>query len=178
MPAGDFVAVLRRLAEHKVDFVVVEGVAAVLQGAPVMTFDLDVVHSTEPTNVERLRAALRAIHAVYRAQPERRLQPEASHLSSPGHQLLITDFGPLDLLGSIGRNRTYRDLAAHAEALEVAPGFHVLVLDLATQVEVKEEVGGEKDRAVLPLLRRTLAEKRAQIATAAGACAPAAAVVA
>ena len=120
------------------------------------------VHSTEPANVERLLAVLRTIHAVYRAQPERRLQPEASHLSSPGRQLLITDFGPLDLLGSIGRNRTCRDLAPHAEALEVGPGVRVLVLDLATQVAVKEEVGGGKDRAVLPILRRTLEEKRAK----------------
>ncbi len=160
MPAGNFIAVLRVLAEHQVDFVVVGGVAAVLQGAPVMTFDLDVVHSTEAANVERLLGALRAAHAIYRTQPERRLQPEASHLSSPGHQLLITDFGPLDLLGSIGRNRSYSDLAQHAEEFEVEAGLRVRVLDLATQVAVKEEVGGEKDRAMLPILRRTLAERR------------------
>jgi len=34
------------------------------------------------------------------------------------------------------------------------------VLDLETLIAVKEEVGGEKDRAVLPILHRTLEEKR------------------
>jgi hypothetical protein len=43
-----------------VDFIVVGGVAAVLRGAPVSTFDLDVVHSTAPENIGRLLAACRA----------------------------------------------------------------------------------------------------------------------
>ncbi len=34
------------------------------------------------------------------------------------------------------------------------------VLDLETLIAVKEEVGGEKDRAMLPVLRRTLEESR------------------
>jgi hypothetical protein len=36
----------------------------------------------------------------------------------------------------------------------------VRVLDLETLIQVKEEVGGEKDRAVLPTLCATLAERR------------------
>ncbi len=138
----------------------VGGVAAVLQGAPVNTFDLDVVHSTDAANVERVLAALAELDAVYRAQPELRLRPNASHLSSPGHQLLITRLGPLDLLGSIGNRRTWPDLLPHSTELKVGPGVAVRVLDLETQIAVKEEVGGEKDLAVLPVLRRTLQELR------------------
>lgn len=41
----DFSAVLEVLAKHEVDFIVVDGVCAVLLGAPVATFDLDIVHS-------------------------------------------------------------------------------------------------------------------------------------
>jgi hypothetical protein len=36
----------------------------------------------------------------------------------------------------------------------------VTVLDLPTQIAIKEEVGGEKDLAVLPVLRATLEEMR------------------
>jgi hypothetical protein len=36
----------------------------------------------------------------------------------------------------------------------------VLVLDLETLIAVKEEVVGERDLAVLPIMRRTLEEKR------------------
>jgi hypothetical protein len=43
--------------------------------------------------------------AVYRVQPDRRLEPDATHLRSPGRQLLMTRYGPLDLLGTIGQER-------------------------------------------------------------------------
>jgi hypothetical protein len=148
------------LLDHQVDFLIVGGVAAVLQGAPVNTFDLDVVHCTDAANVERILAALGELDAVYRAQPELRLRPNASHLSSPGHQLLITRLGPLDMLGSIGNRRTWRELLPHCTELKVGPGVAVKVLDLEMQIAIKEEVGGEKDLAVLPVLRRTLHERR------------------
>lgn len=150
------------LTRHGVEYVVVGGMAAALNGAPVNTLDLDVVHVTTPENVARILGALDELGAGYRAQPERRLRPRASHLASPGHRLLITKFGPLDLLGRIGKDLVYADLLRHAEAVEIAADLQVLVLDLETQIRVKEEVGGEKDRAALPLLRRTLAEKRRQ----------------
>jgi hypothetical protein len=143
-----------------VEFLIVGGVAAVLQGAPINTFDLDVVHSTAPANVSRALAALEELDAIYRAQPDLRLRPTTSHLSSAGHQLLLTRLGPLDLLGSIGNGRTYSDLLVHTTELKAGPSLSVRVLDLETQIAVKEEVGGEKDRAVLPILRRTLEERR------------------
>jgi hypothetical protein len=160
MPGANLVAILRALSEQAVDYIVVGGVAAVLQGAPTMTFDIDVVHSTAPENVTRLLGALEKLSAYYRVQPDRRLRPDASHLISRDHQLLMTDFGPLDVLGQIGNGRTYADLLPHCERVAIAADLTVPVLDLETLITVKEEVGAEKDRAVLPLLRRTLVEKR------------------
>jgi predicted nucleotidyltransferase len=92
--------------------------------------------------------------------PEAKLQPVASHLTSPGHQLLITRLGPLDILDNIGRSRGYDDLLPHAREVEVGRGLRVQVLNLETLIAVKEEVAGEKDLAVLPTMRRTLEEKR------------------
>lgn len=160
MAKTDFLALLRTLNGHGVDYIVVGGVAAVLQGAPVSTFDLDVVHSRQKENIVRLVAVLQELDAYYRAQPERRLTPDASHLSSPGHQLLATRFGPLDLLGEIGAGRGYEDLLP--ESIMVRAGEQVLVrvLNLETLITMKEELAQEKDRAVIPVLRRTLEEKR------------------
>lgn len=155
----DFGRLLRVLAKHGVEHVVVGGVAAVLQGAPLATFDLDVVHARTPANVARLLAALNELQAVSRAQLPRRLAPEASHLTSPGHQLLDTAAGPLDVLGEIGHGRGYEDLRPHAVPLVLADDLTVLVLDLATLIAVKQESGRDKDLAVLPLLRATLAER-------------------
>jgi len=159
-PQLDFRAILQALKDHRVDFIVVGGVAAVLQGAPVSTFDLDVVHSREQGNIARLLNALEELEAWRRSHPERRLRPDASHLSSPGHQLLLTRFGPLDLLGMIGRSRGYQDLLAATEEIQLGGGLAVRVLNLDTLIAVKEEVGDEKDLATLPILRRTLDETR------------------
>jgi hypothetical protein len=159
-PRNRNLAILQTLVDHDVEFLIVGGVAAVLQGAPINTFDLDIVHSTNPANVSRVLAALGELDAIYRAQPDLRLRPAASHLSSPGHQLLLTRLGPLDLLGSIGIGRTYSDLLGHATEMKAGPSLSVRVLDLETQIAIKEEVGGEKDQAALPILRRTLEERR------------------
>ena len=155
----DFLEVLRILIAYKVDFIVVGGVSAVLQGAPITTFDLDLVHSREPENVERLLRSLDSLEAIYRAQPDRRIKPNAAHLSSPGHQLLLTQFGPLDLLGMIGAGRGYEDLLAQTVEMKVDDELRIRVLDLKTLIEIKEEIAGEKDAAVLPILRQTLNEK-------------------
>lgn len=160
-PTPDFLEILRILTTHKVDFLVVGGVCAVLHGAPLSTFDLDVVHSRKPDNVARLLAALEALDARYRFPTGQRLKPGASHLSSPGHQLLRTRLGLLDLLGVVGANRPYEELVASSVEVEAGEGVRIRILDLAALIRIKEETAGEKDRAVLPLLRWTLLEKLA-----------------
>ena len=130
-----------------------------LHGAPVTTFDLDVVHARNPENIARLLSALEELEAVYRAQPERQLRPDESHLAGPGHQLLLTTFGPLDVLGMIGKSRTWEDLRAHTQTMEIEPGEVVRVLDLEMLITVKEELGFPKDTAVLPVLRQALKEE-------------------
>jgi predicted nucleotidyltransferase len=159
-PKPDFLALLRALNDHQVNFIVIGGICAVLHGAPVNTFDLDVVHSRQATNIEHLMAALRALGAYYRTHPEKKLRPQASHLSSPGHQLLMTRFGPLDVLGAVAGGRGYEELLPHSTEMSLGGNVKARILNLETLIEIKEATGGEKDVAVLPLLRRTLREKR------------------
>jgi predicted nucleotidyltransferase len=160
MPTSDLPAALRALHEGGVEFVVVGGLAAVLNGAPVNTFDLDIVPARNEENVAKLLRVLDGLDAIYRMQPSRRLKPNASHLRSPGHHNLITNCGPLDVLGTIGRGLSYEDLLPRTIDMEIGGGVRVHVLDLATIVALKEELAGEKDLAVLPILRRTLEEKQ------------------
>ncbi len=54
MPEADFLAILRILVEDHVEFVVAGVIAAALQGAPIATFDLDVVHPRTADNMQRL----------------------------------------------------------------------------------------------------------------------------
>ena len=158
-PKTDFIEILRTLARHRVDFIVVGGIAAVIQGAAVATFDLDLVHSRKPENVERLLKALQDLEARYRTPGAENLKPSRSHLESEGHQLLMTRAGHLDLLGVIGSNRGYDGLLPRTIEQKVA-GMKIRVLSLEAVIESKQELGHDKDKAMLPILRRTLEEKK------------------
>ena len=155
----DFLAILQTMAGRDVDYIVVGGVAAVLQGAPVATFDLDLVHSREPENLNRLLAALDFLEARYRTLGAETARPTYSHLVSPGHQLLMTRWGPLDLLGTIGEAQGYSELLDRTVTLGAGQDLSVQVLDLSTLIQLKEQLANDKDRAILPILRRTLEEK-------------------
>jgi len=157
MNTADPVEILRRLVAAEVDFIVVGMAAGVLRGAPVTTIDIDIVHCRHPENVSRLLTVLRDLDATYRHDP-RRLQPEAAHLASPGHQLLTTNHGDLDCLGTVGEGEAYEDLLERAPALKLKPGLIVHVIDLPTLIALKEKAARPKDLAVLPVLRATLAE--------------------
>ncbi len=159
MLENDFASILRALHEAAIDFLLVGGLSAVLNGVPVSTYDVDSVHSREPENVARLLPVLESLDAVFRIQRERRLKPNATHLTGTGHVNLITRYGPLDLLGSIGRDLGYQDLLPHSTEMNIGGGIRIRVLNLEKLIAIKEELAGEKDRAMLPLLRRTLAEK-------------------
>jgi hypothetical protein len=155
----DFGVLLQVLQGAEVEFLVVGGLSAVLNGVNISTFDLDVVHHRTEENVDRILAVLERLDAVYRSQPERRLRPVKTSLLSAGHSNLMTKFGPLDLLRTIGDNLDYEELLPNSTELMIAEGVRARVLNLEMLIEIKEKLGGEKDRAMLPLLRRTLDEK-------------------
>jgi hypothetical protein len=133
--------------------------AGILHGAPVTTVDLDIVHRRTPENVGRLLRALEALDAVYRHDP-RKLRPGESHLSGPGHQLLVTKLGDLDCLGTIDQNRGYEELLLRTEELSLSSGRVIRVLTLPALIEAKERSGRPKDMAALPVLRATLDEQK------------------
>ena len=62
----DPVAALRVLAEHDVRFVLIGGQAALARGSSTMTRDVDVCYDRAPDNLDRLAAALTAMHARLR----------------------------------------------------------------------------------------------------------------
>jgi hypothetical protein len=159
MPRARFAEILRLLATHDVEFVVVGMAAGILHGAPVTTVDLDVVHRRSPENVARLLRVLAELDAVYRHDP-RRLRPAESHLVGPGHQLLTTTHGDLDCLGTIDQDRGYEDLLGQTVEMRLAGGLTVRVLSLPALIEAKERAGRPKDLAALPVLKATLDETK------------------
>src|SRR5678816_1240438 len=97
-PPAELTTLLSRLAASGVEFILVGGLAAVAQGAPITTHDIDIVPLRSAENITSLVRFLRAHKAHYRGRHDR-LEPNEEHRLGPGHHLLSTDLGPLDVLG-------------------------------------------------------------------------------
>lgn len=152
------------LADHDVRFVLVGGFAAVIHGSPHLTTDVDIVPERSEANLGRLSAALDAMHArVWTAdEPEgMAFRHDAGSLSAATVWNLVTDHGRLDLTFVPSGTEGFEDLERDAIHLTVL-GVEVDVASLADVIRSKEAAGREKDRLVLPVLRRILDEGTGQ----------------
>ena len=157
MATQSFRRILELLEQYGVEYVVVGGVAAVLQGAPVTTFDIDALVKVDPENIDRLAKVLAALDARYREHGD--LRPTRNDLAAGGHLLLITDSGPFDVLGVIGGGKRYEDVVGSARQMSVGD-LSIKVLSLAALIEDKKAIGRDKDLAVVKLLEAVLARQR------------------
>lgn len=159
-PEGELTTLLARLAGAGVDFILVGALAAVAQGAPLTTHDVDVVHRRAPENVDRLLGFLASVNARYRGRaPSQALPPSRDALLGTGHSLLMTELGPLDVQGAIEGGRTYEDLVGEAIEVEVS-GERIRVLGLSMLIELKRGSTHPKDRYTFAILEETLRRVR------------------
>jgi len=150
-----FFDILKTLAHYGVEFILVGGVAAILEGAPVSTFDLDVMVRPTPEDRDRLLEALRELNARYLDPAGRQIFPDRERLDTLRIHRLVTDAGPMDVLEQIGKDLTYADLVEKTEIYEI-DGLSIRTLRLEMIIRSKEEANRDKDQATLPILRRTL----------------------
>ena len=154
-----FVEILKILSRHEVEFILVGGIAAILEGVPISTFDIDVVFLRTDENLQHLLAALLELDARYLDPAGRHIVPDAAKLASLRMHRLVTSLGPLDVMETIGTGMAYADLIDDTRMSEIG-SFSVRVLGLETVIRSKEQANRDKDRATLPILRRTLRLKR------------------
>ncbi|WAC07527.1 MAG: hypothetical protein OS130_15130 [Thermodesulfobacteriota bacterium] len=133
--------------------------AAVAQGAPVSTFDLDIVYRQTDKNTKKLLRFLKSIDAYQRRPDEKVIKPDQRDLKGKGHLILTTRFGPLDVLSVIEKGRGFEELLPHTVAIEFR-GHKVYVLSLDTIVELKRGSKDPKDQYRLPILEETLHQMR------------------
>lgn len=162
MPAesAEFAELLDLLLDASVEFILVGGGAAVIHGAPVTTQDIDIVHSREVANVDRLLHVLSRLDARLVDPSGRHLLPEHAALSGPGQSLIRTRLGRIDALGALHDGRGYEELLATAETVNF-DGRSLRLIDLQTLIEIKSRTGRAKDRIVVPVLLE-LARQRSE----------------
>ena len=150
--------ILRTLDAHRVPFVIVGGMAAVIGGAPVVTRDIDVLRSNAAADIASWLAAFEELEAVFRGDA-RRLRPNASHLSGPGHLLLDTRFGTLDVLGTIEESTTMVDVLPDTTWVDL-DDFRVRVLSLERLLVVKRKLSRPKDQLMALQIEAVLEERK------------------
>ena len=97
---------------------------------------------------------LRTVRASYRDPAGRNIVPTVEKLATIRMNLFQTELGPFDVLASI-QGASYKDLLASTRARQVGD-LRLQILELAKIIETKEVANRDKDRAVLPIMRKTL----------------------
>jgi hypothetical protein len=159
--SADLSAILEGLAKAGVEFILVGGLAAVVQGAPVTTMDVDIVHHQSPENIARLLAFLKSVGATHRRPDDKVIEPKESDLSGMDQALFKTRIGPLDVLAVIEQGKAYPDLIEHTVAIDFRD-HKLLVLDLEMLVQLKKVSADARDRQRLPVLEETLRQLKAK----------------
>ena len=151
-------AMLEALAAEDVDYILIGGTAAILAGATHVTFDLDVTPERSRVNLDRLAAALRRLNARLVNVPTHvaaHFQLDGAALGAGSIWSFATDKGRLDVVLEPAGTAGYTDLRRSAKPTTIR-GVTVHVAALEDVIRSKEAAGRDRDRAVLPDLRRTL----------------------
>ena len=150
--------ILRLLEHHDVKYILIGNVAASLHGSPYVTTDVDITPSSHPDNLVRLAAVLEELDARVRVEAEPNGLPfdcSPETLSRSSILNLTTRYGDLNLTFTPAGTGGYDDLNRHAAEITIRE-TRVVVAALADVIRSKEATGREKDRLVLPTLRRLL----------------------
>ncbi len=140
-------ALFAALNEASVDYVVVGGLAANLRGSQRVTKDIDIVYSTEPTNLRKLCAVINAIEPriIVLGQPEgSRLTLTPQHLKRYPLLQLSTKFGEVDLLSAIAGFKSYDAIKKASNTVDV-DGRSIPMLTLAGVIKSKRALKRPKD---------------------------------
>jgi hypothetical protein len=165
MSAADFdpESILAALEREKVRYVVIGGLAAVLQGSPVFTQDVDICPARDRDNLERLARALASVQARIRTADAPDGLPfacDAAFFERVELVNLITPHGPVDVSFVPSGTAGYADLVVRARPLELKADLAPPIADLEDVIRSKEAANRPKDVAALPALRTLLAEIR------------------
>ena len=149
-------ALLTRLKDSGLAFVVIGGVCAVYHGALLATFDLDICCPFGEENVRRIESAVNDLRPVHRLTANKLpLEATRSSFGDLKNLYLQTDLGMLDCLSEVAGVGNFEAVLKQSVVADFPYGqFRFLNLDAL--IAAKKAVGRERD---LDAVRRLLAIK-------------------
>jgi hypothetical protein len=145
----DAPAIVRRLTDLHVEFVIVGGLAMIARGSAYLTKDLDICYKRTPDNLTALVAALAPLHPYLRGVPPGLpFQVDVPTLQAGLNFTFIPDCGDLDLLGEVSGVGDYAQVLAQSSE-ELMFGIRVHVLSIDGLIAAKKAAGRNKDHGHL-----------------------------
>lgn len=130
--------VFRALAHHEVAYVVIGGVAAVLQGSPLPTYEIEIAPAPGSVNAERVAEALAAVGGE--PLPAQEVSPVSTWWTPHGH---------VDLYAAVAGFSAYGPLERRAIVIELEPGLSVRVLGIRDIIRSRLAAGDDRQQSAL-----------------------------
>lgn len=141
-----------RLNSRRVDFVVVGGIAAILNGLAYVTYDIDFCAPLEGSNLARIVDALADINPRQRMNFDKPFPANLASLTRIRNLYVRTDLGVVDFLSEVSGVGPFERVAARSVEVDLH-GVPCRILDLDALIDAKVAAGRPKDKLVLPSLR-------------------------
>jgi hypothetical protein len=146
-------ALLTRLKDSGLEFVVIGGVCVVYHGAPLATFDLDICCPFGEENVLKIESAVKDLNPVHRLTPNKLpLEMTRSSFGDMKNVYLQTDMGKLDCLGDVAGIGNF-DEARKQSVLASFPYGEFRFLSLDALIAAKTAAGRMHDMRAVGLLQ-------------------------
>lgn len=157
-PRFDPYAILHELDRVRSFYVVIGGLARVIQGSDELTYGLDIAPSLRPENLRRLDQALEHLNA-------RRTdgQPLALDRLDPQREPVIeleSDAGEIKIVPEPAGTRGYEDLRFRANREPLGHGVRPSVASPGDLVRMLEALDRQPDPLVIETMRRVLELER------------------
>jgi predicted nucleotidyltransferase len=156
----DFERLLRTLSSNGVEFVIIGGAATMMHGSPNLTNKLELVYGRSTDNIRRLAAAIAPLKPYERgAPPGLPFRFDEPTIRAGLNFTLVTEAGPLDLLGEIAGVGKYDALSGHTIDVTLY-GTTDRCIDLDTLIKAKRAAGRPKDLEVIAELEAIRKEQK------------------
>jgi hypothetical protein len=138
--------ILRALADHGVDYVLIGGLAVQTHGHVRTTNDADLIPAPDPANLKRLAATLRSLGARVLNPGQEDTEIDAKMLPRAAIWQFATRDGGIDVMHEVPGGRPYADLSKRALRVRLGD-VEVPVVDLDDLIQMKLARGRPVDLA-------------------------------
>jgi hypothetical protein len=146
-------ALLMRLGQNQVEFVIIGGLCGILHGVSLVTRDLDICCRFTSQNLFRIEKAVKDLNPTHRLAANKLPLELTEELCGRLKNLYLdTDLGTLDCLGEVTAVGDYE--AALRKSVPCSlPYGHFRMLDIDALIAAKDAVGRDRDIAAVIQLR-------------------------